>query len=223
MLLMAGGCSEGPVIAQFDRYFAAMPLIAILRGIQPEEAEAVGEALIACGIRLIEVPLNSPRPLESIRLLAQKTRGRALIGAGTVLSTTQTDEVAAVGGAMIVSPNANAEVIVRTRSLNLVSLPGVFTPTEAFAALAAGAHALKLFPGEIFTVSSVRALAAVLPADIRLILVGGVTGSTLESWLGGAVHGFGIGSWLYRPGRATDEVSEQALLLAQAMRKRQRP
>jgi 2-dehydro-3-deoxyphosphogalactonate aldolase len=215
----AVGCSEGLVIEQFDRYFTAVPVIAILRGIRPEEAVAVGEALIATGIRVIEIPLNSPRPLESIRLLVQAMRGRALIGAGTVLTSTEVDTVAAAGGAIVVSPNANAEVITRTRKLNLISLPGVFTPTEAIAALAAGAHALKLFPGELVTPSSVQALAAVLPGNTRFILVGGVSVETMGSWIGGPVHGFGIGSSLYKAGRSPIEVEERAQLLTQAMRK----
>ncbi len=209
------------MVREFDRYFEEMPLIAILRGINPEQALAVAEALIDAGIRLIEVPLNSPRPFDSIRVLAQATLGRALIGAGTVLTAAETDAVAAAGGAMIVSPNADAEVIGRTRAHALISLPGVFTPTEAFAAMAAGAHALKLFPGELVTASSARALAAVLPQGTRLILVGGVSSSNLEAWLGQAVHGFGIGSSLYRPGHLPEQVAEQARLLVRTLKERQ--
>jgi 2-dehydro-3-deoxyphosphogalactonate aldolase len=209
------------MVREFDRFFGEMPLIAILRGIAPEQALAVGEALIEAGIRLIEVPLNSPRPFDSIRMLAQATDGRALIGAGTVLTAAETDAVAAAGGAMIVSPNVNPEVIDRTRAHALISLPGVFTPTEAFAALAAGAHALKLFPGELVTAASARALAAVLPRGTRLILVGGVSSSNLGGWFGQAVHGFGIGSSLYRPEHLPEQVAQQARSLVRALKERQ--
>jgi 2-dehydro-3-deoxyphosphogalactonate aldolase len=203
----------------FDRYFRDMPLIAILRGVKPEEAVAIGEALIEAGIRIIEVPLNSPRPLESIRRLAESAGARALVGAGTVLTSAQVDNVAAAKGTLVVSPNMDARVIERTRVHHLLSLPGVFTPTEAFAALAAGAHALKLFPGELATPQSVKALAAVLPPNTRLILVGGVTTSTIDTWLDSAVHGFGIGSALYKPGCTPTEVRERALAFAKAVQK----
>jgi 2-dehydro-3-deoxyphosphogalactonate aldolase len=203
----------------FDRFFREMPLIAILRGVKPQEAVAIGEALIEAGIRILEVPLNSPRPFESIHRLAERASKRALVGAGTVLTCAEVDDVAVAKGAFIVSPNMDARVIERTRGHHLLSLPGVFTPTEALAALAAGADALKLFPGELATPESARALAAVLPPSTRLILVGGVTTRTIGLWLDSAVHGFGIGSSLYKPGLTTAEVRERALALVKAVQK----
>ena len=202
----------------FDHHFAATPLIAILRGLTPEEAVAVGAALVAGGITLLEVPLNSPRPLESIALLAKALGSRAMVGAGTVLTEDQADAVAGSGGVLIVSPNANPRVIAKARALGLISLPGCFTPTECFAALDAGAHALKLFPGEMVTPASARALAAVLPTATRMILVGGVSAETLPAWVGGAVSGFGIGSALFKPGTSPAEVRRRASAFVGALR-----
>lgn len=202
----------------FDNHFATTPLIAILRGLVPEEAVAVGEALVAAGITLLEVPLNSPRPLESIALLARALGQRALVGAGTVLSEDQADAVAGSGGQIIVSPNTNPRVIAKARALGLISLPGCFTPTECFAALDAGAHALKLFPGEMVTPASARALAAVLPKATQMIVVGGVSVETLPNWVGGAVSGFGIGSALFKPGTSAAEVGRRASAFVAAWR-----
>ena len=195
---------------EFDGRFAKTPLVAILRGLTPPEALDVGEALVAAGIELIEVPLNSPDPLASIALLAKALAGRALVGAGTVLEAAQVEAVMQAGGQLIVSPNADAAVIALSRSRGLVSLPGCVTPTECFAALKAGAHALKLFPGELVTPASAKALAAVLPAGTRMILVGGVSAATLPQWAGTAVHGFGIGSSLYKPGMSAADVARHA-------------
>lgn len=195
---------------EFDARFAKMPLIAILRGLTPPEALDVGEALVAAGIELIEVPLNSPDPYASIALLSKALAGRALVGAGTVLDAAQVGEAMQAGGRLIVSPNADPAVIARTTELGLVSLPGCATPTECFAALKAGAHALKLFPGELVTRASAKALAAVLPAGTRMILVGGVSAATLPQWAGTAVHGFGIGSALYKPGMGAADVAWHA-------------
>jgi 2-dehydro-3-deoxyphosphogalactonate aldolase len=203
----------------FNRYFRAMPLIAILRGVKPEEVVAIGEVVIEAGIRILEVPLNSPCPFESIRRLAEHASGRALVGAGTVLTCAEVDDVAAAKGDLVVSPNMDARVIERTRGHHLLSLPGVFTPTEALSALAAGADALKLFPGELATAQSAKAMAALLPPSTRLILVGGVTANTIGSWLDSGVHGFGVGSSLYKPGFTAAEVRERALAFAKAVQK----
>ena len=205
-------------IQSFDRLFAQTPLIAILRGIKPEEAVEVGEALVASGITLIEVPLNSPQPLESIEMLAKALGNRALIGAGTVMSIGEAEAVAGCGGQIIVSPNTNPRVIEKARALGLVSLPGCFTPTEAAMALEAGAHGLKLFPGELVTPASARALAAVMPRNTRMILVGGVSVATLPNWVGGAIHGFGIGSALFKPGMSAADVTASATAFVQAWR-----
>lgn len=204
--------------ASFDAAFAAMPLIAILRGLAPDDAEGVGDALAAAEFGLIEVPLNSPDPLRSIALLSRRLAGKAMVGAGTVLSVAEVDAVAQAGGQMIVSPNSDAAVIARARALGLVSLPGCFTPTEAFVALQAGASALKIFPGELATPASARALAQVLPPGVRLILVGGVSVESLPIWVGGAVVGFGVGSALFRPGMSAAEVGVKARAFVRAWR-----
>lgn len=204
--------------AMFDDFFARLPLIAILRGLRPEEAAAVGDSLVEAGFGLIEAPLNSPEPLRSIKLLADRLKGRAMVGAGTVMRAEEVEAVAEAGGQMIVSPNSNPGVISRARALGLVSLPGCVTPTEAAIALDAGAHALKLFPGELVTAASARAMAAVLPAGTRLILVGGVSIANLPQWVGGAVHGFGIGSALFKPGMGVAEIGAQAQAFIAAYR-----
>ena len=203
---------------RFESAFAAMPVVAILRGIAPEEALSVGEALVEAGIRILEVPMNSPRPLDSIRKLAEALGERASVGAGTVLDTDGVEAVAAAGGQIIVSPNMDPAVIRRSRERGLVSLPGCFTPTEAFAALGAGAHAVKLFPGELVTPAVAKAMAAVLPKGTRLLVVGGVSAETLDAWHGSVVAGFGIGSSLYRPGVSAAEVGRRAAVLAAAVR-----
>ena len=188
----------------------ALPLIAILRGLTPEEAPAVGDALVEAGFRVLEVPLNSPRPLDSIRILAERFEGRALVGAGTVLTPQAARQVAEAKGRLIISPNMDPAVIAETRRLGLLSLPGIFTPTEAFGALATGAHALKLFPAEIAGPAGLKALRAVLPPDKRLYAVGGVAPDTLADWRRAGASGFGIGSALYKPGMGAGDVGERA-------------
>lgn len=202
---------------RFEQAFAAMPIVAILRGLRPEEALAIGEALIEGGIRILEVPMNSPEPLRSIAALVKAFGTRASIGAGTVLDPGTVDAVAGAGGEIVVSPNTDAAVIRRTRERGLVSLPGCLTPTEAFAALAAGAHACKLFPGELITPAVAKAMAAVLPPT-RLLVVGGVSAETVKDWRGSVVHGFGIGSSLFKPGMTAEEVRRRADVLTAAVR-----
>lgn len=202
----------------FEQHFAAMPIVAILRGLRPDEALPVGEALVQAGIRILEVPLNSPDPMTSIASLARALGDRAAVGAGTVLDPADVDRVRVAGGTIVVSPNCNADVIRRTREAGMISLPGCLTPTEAFAALAAGAHAVKLFPGELVTPNVAKAMAAVLPKGTRLLVVGGVSADTIGDWRGSVVHGFGIGSSIYKPGMTADEVGKQARRLVEAVR-----
>ena len=202
---------------QFDRLFGECPLIAILRGVNPQEAEAIGDALVEGGIRIVEVPLNSPDPLDSIKRLSMRLEGRAMIGAGTVLKADQIDPIRAAGGQLVVSPSTNVDVIAATAAAGLVSCPGYFTPSEAFAALDAGAHALKLFPAEAASPAVVRAQRAVLPRDVRLIVVGGVAPDTMAPWLAAGADGFGLGSGIYRPGQTPAETLARARAFHQAL------
>lgn len=195
---------------EFQSLFAACPLIAILRGVKPDEAEAIGDALYEGGIRIIEVPLNSPAPLDSIKRLSKRLGSRALIGAGTVLQADDIEPIRAAGGRLIVSPSTNAHVISATIAAGLVSCPGYFTPSEAFAALDAGAHALKLFPAEAASPAVVRAQRAVLPKDLPLIVVGGVAPDTMAPWLAAGADGFGLGSGIYRPGQTPADTLSKA-------------
>jgi 2-dehydro-3-deoxyphosphogalactonate aldolase len=192
------------------RRLTECPLVAIIRGVTPDATEAVGEALYAAGIRIIEVPLNSPDPLESIARLARCMGDRALVGAGTVLEAAQVERVAEAGGRLIVSPNTSVPVIEATVAAGLVSSPGFYTPSEAFDALDAGAHGLKLFPAEAASPAVVKALRAVLPKDAPLLVVGGVRPDTMRTWLDAGADGFGLGSGLYRPGQSAEEVAVQA-------------
>ena len=204
--------------AAYDAHFAEMPIVAILRGLAPDEAVGIGQVLVEAGIRILEVPLNSPEPMDSIGRLARALDGKATVGAGTVLSSADVDRVKVAGGTVIVSPNCDAAVIRRTREAGMISLPGCLTPTEAFAALAAGAHAVKLFPGELVTPNVAKAMAAVLPRGTRLLVVGGVSAETIKDWRGSAVHGFGIGSSLFKPGLSADEVGTRARAMVTATR-----
>lgn len=202
----------------FDTAFAELPLIAILRGLDPDKAAATGAALVEAGFRLIEVPLNSPQPLLSIRRLAEACGARAAIGAGTVLRRREVGEVAAAGGRLIVSPNADPAVIHATKEAGLVSLPGAMTPSEILAALAAGADAIKLFPGELIPPPAVAALAAVLPKGTRLLPVGGIGASNMAAYRARGAAGFGLGSSLYTPELTLDEIAARARALVAAWR-----
>jgi 2-dehydro-3-deoxyphosphogalactonate aldolase len=184
---------------RFERAFAACPLVAVLRGIRPDEALDVGEALVAAGIRILEVPLNSPDPYTSIARLSALAGDDVLIGAGTVTDVASVAQVAAAGGGIIVSPATDPAVIAASVAAGMASVPGVFTPTEAFAALAAGAHALKFFPAEAGSPAVIKALRAVLPPDVRLLAVGGMTPDGIAAWRAAGADGFGLGSALFRP------------------------
>ncbi len=187
-----------------------LPLIAILRGITPPETPAIADALIAAGITTIEVPLNSPDPLDSIAALADHVPSHVIIGAGTVVSAAQVDAVADAGGQIIVSPNCDKAVIRATKARGLHSWPGVFTPTEAFSALDAGADGLKLFPGTMAGPSGLAALRAILPKGTLVYAVGGAGPDNFGDWLAASADGFGLGSALYKPGMRPDEVGKRA-------------
>jgi 2-dehydro-3-deoxyphosphogalactonate aldolase len=192
------------------------PLVAILRGLDPADAKPMLEALIAAGIGLIEVPLNSPDPLTSVRAMAAEARGRARIGAGTVLTVGEVHAVKSAGGQMIVAPNRDDAVIRATKSAGLDSYPGVFTATEALGAIAAGADALKLFPADILGPKGIKALSAILPAKVPLLAVGGVDASNMAAYLKAGVTGFGLGTSLFTPGMSADEAGARAKAMVAA-------
>ncbi|WP_310467914.1 2-dehydro-3-deoxy-6-phosphogalactonate aldolase [Sphingomonas sp.] len=203
----------------FYRFLAECPLVAIIRGVTPDEVEAIGAALFDAGIRIIEVPLNSPDPLASIAKLAATFGDRALIGAGTVLKVEQVAEVAAAGGRLIVSPGTDPAVIGAAVAAGMASCPGYFTPSEAFAAINAGAHGLKLFPAEAASPAVVKAQRAVLPKDIPVLAVGGVTADTVGAWMAAGADGAGLGSALYAPGRSAEETAQRAREFVAAVRR----
>ncbi len=188
----------------------ACPLIAILRGITPSEADAVGDALFDAGVRIIEVPLNSPEPLVSIARLAQRFGDRAVIGAGTVQDVADVARIRDAGGRLIVMPHADLAVVRAAKAASLWCTPGIATPTEAFAALAAGADALKLFPAELITPAVVKSMKAVLPKGTRLIPVGGVSAANIPAYRTAGAAAFGIGSTLYAPGNSAADVATAA-------------
>ena len=202
----------------FDRTLATNGLIAILRGLPPEEAESIGSALYAAGIRIIEVPLNSPQPLRSLEILRRILPEDCLVGAGTVLSAEQVRAVKEAGGQLIVMPHCDVSVLHAAKDAGLYLTPGVATPSEAFAALTAGADALKVFPAEQVGIGAMKAWLAVLPPGTALLPVGGITPDNMAPYLRAGAAGFGLGSALYSPGLSADEVGRRALAFIQARR-----
>ena len=205
-------------VEDFRRYFAECPLIAIIRGVTPSDARDTAAALFDAGIRIIEVPLNSPDPFDSIRIIADAFGDRALVGAGTVLDPKNVARVKDAGGRLVVSPNANTSVIEATVAAGLVSSPGYFTPTEAFAAIDAGAHSIKLFPAEAASPAVLKAQKAVLPKDVPLIVVGGVTPQSIPDWRNAGADGFGLGGGLYKPGQNAQTTLSKVQAYAAAVR-----
>ncbi len=203
----------------FEDAFAELPLVAILRGLAPPDALEVGAVLVDQGFRIIEVPLNSLEPFDSIARLASRFADRAVIGAGTVLDIEAVRETSARGGRLIVMPHGDRRIIAAAKGQGLTCCPGVATPSEAFAALEAGADALKLFPAEILPPAAVKALRAVLPQTARLLPVGGVTPETMAPYRQAGAAGFGIGSALFKPGVSLDELSLRAERFVAAWRK----
>ncbi|MDF2687546.1 MAG: 2-dehydro-3-deoxy-6-phosphogalactonate aldolase [Microvirga sp.] len=191
-------------------YLAELPLIAILRGLKPENAEAVGHALVEAGFRIIEVPLNSPEPFRSIEILARTMPRNVLVGAGTVLNPEQVNGIRDVGGKLIVMPHADLDVIRRAKEQDLICTPGVATPTEAFAALKAGADAIKIFPAEAVPPAVVKAWRAVLPKDALVVPVGGIKPDTMKPYVDAGANGFGRGSALFTPAMPVEEIGRKA-------------
>jgi 2-dehydro-3-deoxyphosphogalactonate aldolase len=200
----------GDLAQRFDAATRALPLVAILRGITPADAEAVAIALHGEGFRLIEVPLNSPQPFDSIARIRRAVPDDTLVGAGTVLQADDVARLATAGGELVVMPHADTSVIRAAKAARLLCVPGVATPTEAFAALAAGADALKLFPAEMIAPPVVKALRAVLPSTVRLLPVGGITPDSMAPYVAAGASGFGLGSALYAPRSAPEEVAIRA-------------
>lgn len=195
-----------------------LPLVAILRGITPEEVEGIADALYAEGFRVIEVPLNSPNALDSIARVARRMPADAVVGAGTVLSVQAVADVQTAGGKVIVMPHADVEVIRAAKARGLFCVPGAATPTEAFAAVHAGADAVKLFPAELITPTIVKAMRAVLPKALRLLPVGGITPDNMGPYVKAGAAGFGLGSALYSPGLSVADVGQRARAFVQGWR-----
>ena len=204
--------------ARFLGHLAACPLVAIIRGITPDEAEAIGDALVEAGIRIIEVPLNSPDPLTSIERLVRRIGDAATVGAGTVLDPEDVRRLAQIGAELVVSPHVDVDVIGATVAEGMVPSPGFFTPSEAFRAISAGAPVLKLFPAEAASPRVLKAQLAVIPPQVPVLAVGGIAPDTVEPWLAAGAAGFGLGSGLYTPGLAVDEVRRRADAYVAAVR-----
>ncbi|WP_158812649.1 2-dehydro-3-deoxy-6-phosphogalactonate aldolase [Methylocapsa sp. S129] len=205
--------------SRFVDAMATLPLVAILRGITPAESPAILRALVGEGFLLIEAPLNSPEPYESIRAMRAIAPPEALVGAGTVKTPSEVEAVATAGGDLIVMPHADVAIIAAAKARGLIALPGVATPTEAFAALGAGADGLKAFPAEMITPSIVKAWRAVIPASVPIMPVGGITPDNMAPYLAAGANGFGLGSALYRPGDSAARVAEKAAAFVAAWRR----
>jgi 2-dehydro-3-deoxyphosphogalactonate aldolase len=200
-----------------------LPLVAILRGVTPVEVVEIGRALVDCGFTIVEVPLNSPDPIASIRALATSLGDDVLIGAGTVMTPEQVRDVADAGGRLIVMPHSDPHVMRAAKAARLVCIPGIATPTEGFAALANGADALKLFPAELLTPTVLKAMRSVFPKETRMLPVGGITPETVRAYVAAGASGFGLGSALYRPGDSAAMVREKAMTFVSAWRQTQHP
>jgi 2-dehydro-3-deoxyphosphogalactonate aldolase len=205
------------LIDDFHLRLTNMPVVAILRGVKPEEVEDVVEAIIAARVTIIEVPLNSPDPFTSIAIMAKRFVGHAVIGAGTVLNVEDVAKCHAAGAQLIVSPNMNPDVIRTSVAAGMISAPGCMTPTEAFAALDAGAHAIKLFPGEMISAPVIKAMRAVLPVEATVLVVGGVTPATVAEFQAAGVNGFGVGGYIYRAGTTAQEAGRNAATFTEAL------
>jgi 2-dehydro-3-deoxyphosphogalactonate aldolase len=203
----------------FHRYLDQCPLVAIIRGVTPAEAEAIGDAIYDAGIRIIEVPLNSPEPLVSIERLTTKFGERVLVGAGTVLRAEDVTRVRDVGGRLIVSPDTNPDVIAAVVGAGLVASPGYFTPTDAFAAIRAGATALKLFPAEGASPAVLKAQMAVIPREVPILAVGGIKPDNMRPWLDAGASGFGLGGRLYQPGQSPEETLAKARAYVEGLKR----
>ncbi len=204
-------------IEKLKQNFELMPVVAIIRGVRPDEALAIGQAIADSGIRIIEVPLNSPEPLKSIEKLATAMGDEYVIGAGTVVTPDDAKAVADVGGQIIVSPNTDIAVIDQTLASGLVPMPGWATASDAYTAYNAGARYLKLFPAGTYGIGHVKATRTVLPDDVRLLSVGGVGAGEVKEWLAAGIDGFGIGSELYKPGFSAEEVGQRAEAIVAAV------
>ncbi len=193
-----------------QRLEGKLPLVAILRGLEPERAVEVGSALVDAGFDMLEVPMNSPDPLRSIAALVAALGHKALIGAGTVLSTSVVDALADIGAELVISPNCNVEVIARTAARGMVSFPGVLTPSEMFAALEAGAAGLKIFPAELVAPPALKAIRAVLPPAVPVYVVGGIHAHNMGEYIAAGASGFGVGGSLFKPGKPVEHIARDA-------------
>jgi len=205
------------LIQQLDSALSKMPVVAIIRGVKPDEVIDIADAIYSAGIHVIEVPLNSPEPFKSIQLLSESFADKCIVGCGTLLTIEDAQKVADAGGQIAVTPNTNPAVIKRAIELGMIPMPGWATPTEAFAAYAAGARYLKLFPGSTYGADHIKAVRAVLPSDAKVLAVGGAGASNAAQWLNAGVDGFGIGSDIYKAGRSAQDVHQRCVDIVEAI------